>query len=185
MYYKKENAIYIFGGQQELLGTAGSTNSVRDLQNDFWKIELNTGLYERVELECGAIARRIYSTGFMISQYFFIMGGMSIDGVCLNDVLMFDIERKKGKILDQELNRSLHLLKPLCSSACVSAYFSSRYDTEGVNLDLEKVCKDIDWSTALSMIKYEGVYMFGGRDDKNNATNRLLCINIKKSIVTA
>ena len=54
-----------------------------------------------------------------------------------------------------------------------------------MNLDLEKVSKDIDWSTALSLIKYEGVYMFGGRDDNNNASNRLLCINIKKSIVTA
>ena len=31
MYNKQDNAIYIFGGQQELLGAAGSTNSVRDM----------------------------------------------------------------------------------------------------------------------------------------------------------
>ena len=101
MYNKQDNAVYIFGGQQELLGASGATNSVRDLQNDLWKLELNTGLYEKVDLpNSGAIARRIYATGFMISQYFFILGGMGFDGVCLNDVLMFDTERKSCKILD-------------------------------------------------------------------------------------
>ena len=101
MYRKDDNSIYIFGGQQELLGAAGSTNSVRDLQNDLWRLELNTGLYEKVDLQnSGAIPRRIYATGFIISQYFFIMGGMGIDGACLNDVLMFDTERRKCKVLN-------------------------------------------------------------------------------------
>lgn len=67
-------------------------------------------------------------------------------------------------------------LKPLCSSACVAAFYSSRYDDTGINLSLERVSKEIDWSTALSLIKYEGIYHFGGRDDNNRASNRLLCI---------
>ena len=69
-------------------------------------------------------------------------------------------------------------MKPHCSSACVPAFYSSRYDKDGVNLSLDKVCQQIDWSTALSLIKYEGVYMFGGRNDKNEASNRLLCIQV-------
>ena len=56
------------------------------------------------------------------------------------------------------------------------AFYASRYDKDGVNLSLECVRKQIDWSIALSLIKYEGIYMFGGRDDKNIASNRLLCI---------
>ena len=75
-YNKQDNAIYIFGGQQELLGAHGTT-AVRDLQNDMWKLELNTGKYEKLELlNNSAISRRIYSTGFIISQYFFIIGGI-------------------------------------------------------------------------------------------------------------
>ena len=58
-------------------------------------------MYEKVDLpNSGAIARRIYATGFMISQYFFIMGGMGNGGECLNDVLMFNTERKTCKILN-------------------------------------------------------------------------------------
>ena len=34
------------------------------------------------------------------------------------------------------------------------------------------------------MIKFEGIYLFGGRDDKNIASNRLLCIQIVKDSTT-
>ncbi len=67
-------------------------------------------------------------------------------------------------------------LKALCSSACVPAFYASRYDEEGVNLSLDRVTQEINWSTALSLIKYEVIYLFGGRDDQNIASNRLLCI---------
>lgn len=63
----------------------------------------------------------------------------------------------------------------MCSSACVAAFYSSRYDEKGINLTIDRVSQDIDWSTALSLIKYEGIYHFGGRDEKNVASNRLLC----------
>ena len=69
-------------------------------------------------------------------------------------------------------------MRPHCSAACVPAFYASRYGRDGVNLSLECIKKDIDWSTALSLIKYEGVYLFGGRDETNIASNRLLCIQI-------
>ena len=33
------------------------------------------------------VPRRIYSTGFIISQYFFAIGGLSVEGNCLDDIL--------------------------------------------------------------------------------------------------
>ena len=67
-------------------------------------------------------------------------------------------------------------LKPLCSSACVAAFYSSRYTDKGLFLSLNSISEEIDWSTALSLIKHEGIYHFGGRDDNNRASNRLICI---------
>lgn len=75
-------------------------------------------------------------------------------------------------------------LKRLCSSACVPAFYSSRYGEAGVHLSLEKVSQEIDWSIALSLIKYEGIYHFGGRDEKNVASNRLIVIQIEKNCTT-
>ena len=120
----------------------------------------------------------------MISQYFFAIGGLSINGECLDDILMLDTINKKCCSITKDTNRSMRHLRRLCSSACVPAFYSSRYDQTGINLSLEKVCQDIDWSVALSMIKYEGIYHFGGRDQKNNASNRLVVIQIKKNETT-
>ena len=101
---------------------------------------LITGKYEKVMMShMASVARRIYSTGFMISQYFFAIGGLSVDGDCLNDILQLDTEKKMCRQITKESNKSLRLLKPLCSSACVAAFYSSRYDAEGVNLSLDRV----------------------------------------------
>lgn len=39
---------------------------------------------------------------------------------------------------------------------------------------------DIDWSNAVSLIKFEGFYMFGGQDSKNNASDTLVCLTVDK-----
>ena len=130
------------------------------------------------------VSRRVYSTGFMISQYFFAIGGLSINGECLDDILMMDTHNKVCRAVTRENNKTLKHLRPLCSSACIPAFYSSRYSHEGVSLSLDKVSQEIDWSTALSMIKFEGIYHFGGRDDRSFASNRLICIQIAKNAQT-
>lgn len=122
------------------------------------------------------VSRRMYSTGFMISQFMYVIGGMGMEGECLDDMLMLDTQSKMCRTLSKDKNNSLRQLKPVCSAACVGAFYSSRYGKDGINLSLDRVMQEIDWSVALSLIKYEGVYMFGGRDNKNTALNRLLCI---------
>ena len=149
---------------------------MRDLQNDLMKLDLTTGKYEKMMMShMAGVARRLYSCGFVISQFCFVIGGLSVDGNVLDDVLMLDTQQKMCRAITQETNKSLRHLKPLCSSACVAAFYSSRYDEEGVNLSLDRVTQEIDWSIALSLIKYEGIYHFGGRDGRNVASNRLLC----------
>ena len=70
---------------------------------------------------------------------------------------------------------------------CVAAFYSSRFITENPGnsgsyaLDLDRVSKNIDWSIALSLIKYEGIYCFGGRTKDNVASNKLFCIQVQKS----
>ena len=61
-----------------------------------------------------AVSRRMHSVGFMISQYFFLVGGKSEVGKTLNDILVFDVKQKSGKIITSENNASLKFLKPVC-----------------------------------------------------------------------
>ena len=83
---------------------------------------------------------------------------------------MMNVNRKECKVHNVENNQSLKTLKPLCSMQCVAAFYSSRFITEkqpnghSYSLDLDRVSESIDWSIALSLIKYEGIYCFGGRD---------------------
>ena len=68
----------------------------------------------------------------------------------------------------------------------MAAFYSSRFISErqpnghSYALDLDRVSESIDWSIALSLIKYEGIYCFGGRDSNNVASNRLFCIRVEK-----
>ena len=140
------------------------------------RLDLNTGLYEKMIMShMTGVSRRIYATGFIIGKYIFAIGGLSMNGNCLNDILQLDIQQKMCRTITKETNKTVRHLKPMCSSACVAAFYSSRYDDKGINLTIDRVSQDIDWSTALSLIKYEGIYHFGGRDEKNVASNRLLC----------
>jgi hypothetical protein len=41
-------------------------------------------------------------------------------------------------------------------------------------LELNKIAGDINWGEALELIKYEGMYKFGGRLASGEATNELL-----------
>ena len=92
-YAKDENVIYIFAGQQEHVG--GKTTSARDFQNDLWRLCLSTGKYERQMIShMMGLSRRIYCTSFIISQFIFAVGGLSVDGNCLSEILMIDTERK-------------------------------------------------------------------------------------------
>lgn len=122
------------------------------------------------------LSRRIYCASFIISQFFFAIGGINVEGKCLSEIVMMDTERKFCRTLNNETNKTMKYLKPLCSSACVGAFYQSRYDQSGVALSMDKVSQEIDWSTALSLIKYEGIYHFGGRDEHNISSNRLICI---------
>ena len=61
-----------------------------------------------------AVSRRMHSTGFIISQYFFLIGGKSEVGKTLNDILVMDLKQKSGKIITSETNTSLKFLKPVC-----------------------------------------------------------------------
>lgn len=100
---------------------------------------------------------------------------------------MMNVNKKECKVHNKFNNNSVKCLKPLCSMECVAAFYSSRFiteakpgDGESYALELDRVSQDIDWSIALSLIKYEGIYCFGGRDKDNIASNRLFCIQVDK-----
>ena len=97
-------------------------------------------MYERVLVSrLAGVTRRIYTTGFIVSHYFFAIGGIDVNGQCLSEILRIDTEHKNCTAITRETNKSLKMLKSLCSSACVPAFYASRYDETGINLDLNKV----------------------------------------------
>ena len=65
VYSEMHRAVYIFAGQ---LGRDGGGVHHRELQNDLWKISMQTGQSTRVELaRSSTISRRVYTCGFIIS----------------------------------------------------------------------------------------------------------------------
>lgn len=73
--------------------------------------------------QMAGLSRRIYSTSFIISQFFFAIGGINVEGKCLAEIVVMDTERKICRTLTNETNKTLKYLKPLCSSACVGAFY--------------------------------------------------------------
>ena len=45
------------------------------------------------------VSRRIYSTGFILSKYIFLVGGLDVDGKCLREILMLDTESKFCRVV--------------------------------------------------------------------------------------
>ena len=151
--------------------------NLRDMQNDLWRFSLSSGNSSKIYCQnLSQLSRRMFSTGFLISQFFFSVGGISSSGETIPEITMIDLEKHVCKTLTKESNKSMRLLKPLSCMSCVDAFYSSRYSKDEISLDLDQVSREIDWSTALSLIKYEGIYCFGGKDANNMASNRLFCI---------
>ena len=52
------------------------------------RLDLRSGGYERVIIpQQAAVKSRIYSTGFMIGHYLFAIGGLGMNGECLDDII--------------------------------------------------------------------------------------------------
>ena len=136
-YDNEANAIFVFGGQQEGIG---GPKAAREFQNDLWKLCLKSGKYDRIYISnLAGVSRRIYCTGFILSKYIFLVGGLDVDGKCLREILMIDTEGKFCRTVTTQNNKTLQVLQPLCSSACVPAFYASRYDSEGINLCVDRV----------------------------------------------
>ena len=117
----------------------------RELVNDLWKINLQTGKSNRVELSrSSSISRRMYTCGFIISQFMFAIGGISAQGECLSEIVMMNVTKKECKVHNRDNNKSLKSLKPLCSMGCVAAFYSSRFITDSNPNEGESYALDLD-----------------------------------------
>ena len=106
---------------------------------------MSSGKSQRVELSrSSSISRRIYTTGFIISQYLFAIGGLSVQGECLQEIVMMNVNKKECKVHNKDNNKSVKALKPLCSMQCVAAFYSSRFITDEKPADGETYALDLD-----------------------------------------
>lgn len=65
LYSEYDNSIYLFAGEQQ--GSNTKTDKLRDMRNDTLRLDLKSGLFERVIMRnMGSIKRRIYATGFIV-----------------------------------------------------------------------------------------------------------------------
>ena len=135
-YYKDHNAVYIFGGQQERSGNANM--NLRDMQNDLWRFSLSSGNASKIYVQnLSQLSRRMFMCSFIVSQFFFNIGGVSASGEIIPEIVMIDLEKNVCKPITKETNKTMRLLKPLSSMSCVGAFYSSRYSSDGIELDLD------------------------------------------------
>jgi hypothetical protein len=66
-------------------------------------------------------------------------------------------------------------------SAITPVFYQNKMGSEG-QLNLKKIAGEINWGEALDLIKYEGFYMFGGKNEQGESLNTLYVIDVKENI---
>ena len=123
----------------------------------------------------------MYHSGFKIDEFIYSIGGQGKDGKIYDQFVEIDIVRMKQQDALVEQGRK-HLQK-IYSSAITPVFYQSKMGVDG-QLELSKIAGEINWGGALELIKYEGMYMFGGRLVTGEATNDLIVIQVRKNKTT-
>lgn len=63
------------------------------------------------------------------------------------------------------------------SSAIAPVFYQSKVGPKG-QLSHKALAGEIEWGKALDLIKHEGFYMFGGKNEKGEAMNTLYIIKL-------
>jgi hypothetical protein len=65
-------------------------------------------------------------------------------------------------------------------AALAPVFYLSKMGSEG-QLNLKSIAGEINWGEALDLIKYEGFYMFGGKNEHGETLDSLYVIDVKEN----
>ena len=65
-------------------------------------------------------------------------------------------------------------------AALAPVFYLSKMGSDG-QLNLKSIAGEINWGEALDLIKYEGFYMFGGKNERGETLDSLYVISVKES----
>lgn len=173
--------LIIFGGSQA--GNQYKTKGLRDLANDIVVYDFNRNQVTDVANYSQALVHgRMYSCGFKIDSRIFVIGGMNSAGGLLDN---FDEMDWKGRThLAALVERGKQHLKKVISADITAVFYQDKIRSENntglPSFNLQKLEGEVDWGNTVNLIKHEGFYMFGGRQENNQASNDLLIFKVSE-----
>lgn len=156
-YYEPTlDIIAMFGGMNN-----GNNQKQKHIYNDLIIYDVKSRqICDHVSFSELYVKKRANHSGFKIGKNIYAFGGITAKGV-VDDLLEINLVTKDYRFVKVNGN-----VPKLYSSAMATVFYESKMD-EGGNIDIDKIVNEIDWSKALMFIKFEGIYMFGGKDEFN------------------
>lgn len=114
----------------------------------------------------------------MIDKTVYSIGGLTKNGQ-ISDFVSLDLIDKCHK--EPKVKRGAQLLQPVDMSAITPVFYSARMSSRE-NLKIENLTASLNWGEAFELIQHEGFYMFGGRLQSGESSNRLLVFEVSKDV---
>lgn len=132
VFSKRFMSIFLFAGRQE---REGNNLVSKDILNDIYRIDLIQGSFQKMPLtNQSLLQKRTHACGFMVSEFFFAVGGFNVNGDCLGEIVMMDVQKQITTKFNRDTHpQALHQFKPLGAYQCVAAFYGSRYSNSGID----------------------------------------------------
>lgn len=110
----------------------------------------------------------------MIDNKIYCIGGQGFEEKVFNEFIQIDITTKKA--CQFEIKGTIpHIMQ----SSLAPVFYQSKVGKNG-QLSHKTLAGEIEWGEALDLIKIEGFYMFGGKNQYGEAMNNLYVIQLKE-----
>ena len=170
-WHHRSKQLVMFGGQNRSDGQRRARTVLNDLLlYDIHKIKVNDHtIFSEI-----VVSGRVFHVGFMIDDFIYSIGGLDKSGRVLDEFIEIEIMITK-RACDAVVEKGT--VPKIYASAITPVFYSSKMCSDG-ELSLEGITGDINWGEAQDLIKYEGFYMFGGRDEHGIAHNSLYIFSV-------
>lgn len=170
-WHHSTRQLVMFGGQNNGSSGQSKTKTVMNdvLLYDIKRVHVN----DQTVFSDIVIKKRTNHVGFLVDDTIYSIGGQDKHGNALDEFIEIDVHTKRRCSATVEKG----VVPKVYSSAITPVFYLSKMGADG-QLNLQSIAGEINWGEALDLIKYEGFYMFGGRDEHGRALNSLYVFSV-------
>ena len=176
-WHHSTGQLVMFGGQNN--GSAGQSKT-KTVMNDVLLYNINKlRVNDQTVFSDIVIKKRINHVGFLLDDTIYSIGGQDNHGRALDEFIEIDVHTKRMC----SATVASGVVPKIYSAAIAPVFYLSKMGADG-QLNLKSIAGEINWGEALDLIKHEGFYMFGGRDEHGQALNSLYVFSVAQQPVS-